>query len=73
MAKRTFQQVRKAILEALSDGKERSYGYLERKVNTNWSTVRNHCNDLQLLSMVLFSKEGKVKITKAGLKFLRKI
>jgi len=72
MSKRTHQEVRKAILEALSDGKEHSYGYLERKADTNWETVRNHCGDLKLFKAVSIL-DDKVKITKNGLALLKKI
>jgi len=72
MTKRTVQQVRKAILKALNDGETYSYGYLERKVNTNWQTVRNHCNDLLLFKAVLINND-KVKITKVGREILKKI
>ena len=65
MAKRTVQEVRKAILEVLKDGQEHSYGNLERKVDTNWETIRNHCNDLMLFKAVTISEKG-VKITKEG-------
>jgi len=71
--KRTYKEVKKAILKALSDGKWHSYGYLERKANTNWQTVRNHCEDLELFNVVEISKEGRVKITKIGLSVLKKI
>ncbi len=73
MAKRTSKQVRKAILKVLSDGKEHTYGDLERKANTNWQTVRNHCDDLKLFNAVIITKENKIKITKQGLKLLKKI
>ena len=72
MAKRTIQEVRKAILEALKDGKEHSYGDLERKVNTNWQTVRNHCSDLMLFKAVIISEKG-VKITKEGRELLKNL
>lgn len=72
MSKRTHQQVRKAILKALMDGKEHSYGYLERKVNTNWQTIRNHCDDLQLFGAVTISDKG-VKITKYGRELLQRL
>lgn len=72
MSKRTVQQVRKAILEALKDGKEHSYGDLERKANTNWKTVRNHCNDLMLFKAVTISEKG-VKITKEGRELLKNL
>lgn len=71
MAKRTYQQIRKAILEALSDGQEHSYGFLERKVNTNWETVRMQCQDLEIFKAVSISKD-RVKITKFGSEILCK-
>lgn len=71
MPKRTVQEVRKAILKALKDGQEHSYGNLERKANTNWQTVRNHCNDLMLFKAVSISKDNKVKITKEGRELLK--
>ena len=72
MSKRTVQQVRKAILEALKDGRGHAYGDLERKANTNWKTVRNHCNDLMLFKAVTISEKG-VKITKEGREFLKNL
>ncbi len=66
MVKRTHEAIRKALLEALSDGKEHSYGDLERKVNTNWKTVRDHCRNLDLFGAVSLSKAGKVRLTKDG-------
>lgn len=70
MPKRTVQQIRKDILKALNDGKEHSYGDLERKVNTNWQTIRNHCKDLMLFKAVTIS-DNKVKITKEGREVLK--
>lgn len=69
MTKRTYPEVRQAILHALKDGKDHAYGNLERKTNTNWQTVRNHCKDLELFGLVLIDENG-VKITKKGLDFL---
>lgn len=73
MAKRTARETRKAILKALSDGKEHAYGDIERKANTNWESVRNHCDELLLFNAVTISKENKVKITKQGLELLKKL
>ena len=73
MSKRTAKQVRRDILRALSDGKEHAYGDLERKANTNWQTVRNHCEELKLFEAATISKENKVKITKKGLELLKKL
>jgi predicted transcriptional regulator len=72
MPKRTHAQIRQAILKALSNGKEHSYGELERIVDTNWQTVRNHCADLEMFKAVII-KEGKVKITEIGREALRKM
>ena len=72
MTKRKHDEVRKAILKALSDGETRSYGYLERKVNTNWKTIRDHCKDLEVFNAILIS-EGRVKITKEGREALKKL
>ena len=57
----------------LNDNKEHSFGDLERKVNTNWKTIRNHCEDLELFGAVAISKENKVKITKNGKDLLKKL
>ncbi|MCK4521511.1 MAG: hypothetical protein KAU20_02975 [Nanoarchaeota archaeon] len=71
MNKRTHQEVRKAILEILSDQKEHSYGDLERKANTNWITIRTHCKNLQFFKAVIIS-DDRVKITKQGLDLTKK-
>lgn len=71
--KRTRKEVMKAILKILSDGKEHSYGDLERRVNTNWNTIRDHCEELELFEAVIVSKSNKIKITERGLEILDKI
>jgi predicted transcriptional regulator len=72
MPKRTFQEMRKAILTALKDGKEHSYGDLERKADTNWKTVRLHCKDLLLFNAVAIS-EDRITITSEGRELLKKL
>ena len=62
--KNTHKEVREAILEVLSDGKEHAYGDLERKANTNWETIRNHCKDLLLFNAITISNEDRIKIKK---------
>ncbi len=71
--KRTHKEIRKVILEILSDGKEHSYGNLERTVNTNWITIREHIDDLLLFGMVDLSKDKKFKITLQGRELLKKL
>ncbi len=72
MAKRKSYEIRKCLLLLLADGKEHTYGDIERKVNTNWQTVRMHCNDLMLFDAVII-KENKIKITPAGIKLSKKL
>lgn len=71
--KRTSREIRKDILKTLSNGKEYSYGEIERKVDTNWQTVRNHCEEFKILGFVAISKENRIKITKEGIEFLKKL
>ncbi len=72
MAKRNVREVRMAVLKAISDSELHSFGELERKVNTNWKSIRNHCEDLEFFECATRSDEG-VKITKQGLHLLKKI
>lgn len=72
MSKRTVQEVRKTILMVLSDGREHAYGNIERKANTNWQTVRDHCKDLELFGAVVIAS-NKVKITKQGREILKRL
>jgi len=72
MSKRTFFEIRKEILKTIKDKKEYSYAELERKVNTNWKTVRLHCKDLQLVEAVTIYN-NKIKITDFGFTLLRKL
>ncbi|MFH1311500.1 MAG: hypothetical protein ABIH65_03790 [Nanoarchaeota archaeon] len=71
--KRTHKELRKVILKILSDGKLHAYGNLERKANTNWKTIRDHCWDLELFEAITITKDNKIKITKKGLELLDKL
>jgi predicted transcriptional regulator len=70
--KRTHKEVKHSILKVLSDGKDHAYGDIERKANTNWQTVRDHVEDLELVSAVTIS-DDRIKITKYGLELLKKL
>ncbi len=70
--KRTHKEIRKAILEILKDTKSNSYGSLERKVNTNWITIRDHVEDLILFGMAGF-EDGKIIITETGRELLERL
>jgi predicted transcriptional regulator len=71
--KRKHKEVMKAILKVLNDGKEHAYGSLERKVNTNWQTIIDHCEELELFGAVMITKDKKIKITSKGSELLKKI
>ena len=70
--KRGHKEIRKAILKVLYDGKLYSYGALERSVNTNWITIREHCDDLLIFELAM-QEDNKIKITNKGREFLKKI
>jgi len=70
--KRTHKIILQAILKVLNDGKFHAYGELERKVNTNWRTIRDHCDDLELFEAVE-KRNSKIIITERGKKILNKL
>ncbi len=67
MSKRTFREIRNKVLKELKDVKKCSYGYLERKVNTNWQTIRDHIENLRFFGAVEISG-GKINITDFGIR-----
>lgn len=79
MALRDSLEIKKTILKTLKDGKSMSFAELERKVNTNWRSIRNHCKELKFFGCVsIVEKEihnklfYEVKITEYGIKLLKK-
>ena len=83
MPKITSKELRKAILEALKDGQAYSLSALEKKLGSNWHSVKSHIDDLFLFGAVIkkeFEKHDKngrqyieATITKEGLALLRKL
>jgi predicted transcriptional regulator len=83
MSGRTSLELKKEILLILKDGKPHSYAELEKKVNSNWQTIRTHCKELQIFKCVKValkqhhSKNNKpyfeVSITKEGNEILKRI
>lgn len=71
MVKRTNREIRNAIFNVLSDNREHSFGDLERKVNTNWKTVRDHIEYMELFGAVEMVGT-RVKITEFGVKVFEK-
>ncbi len=60
MVKRTFKEIRNEVLNELKKVKECSYGYLERKVNTNWQTIRDHIENLEFFGAVEVTKDNRI-------------
>jgi predicted transcriptional regulator len=52
MHARNSLELKKKILFILSDGKEHTFAELERKVNSNWQTIRSHCRELEIFRCV---------------------
>jgi hypothetical protein len=82
--KRTTDEIRKKILDVLSDNKIYSYSALEKKVNTSSQSIRINCSTMEKLNFVkintiLENESGsgrasyKVKITDEGLMWLEKL
>lgn len=71
--KRDHKEVRKAVLKVLNDGKPHSYGDLERTVNTNWRTIRDHVEDLVLFELAAVSEDNKVNINQKGRDFFKRL
>ncbi len=72
MVKRTNREIRKSIFNILKDNKAHFYGDLERKVNTNWKTIRDHIEYMELFYAIKIN-DGKIKITDFGFKVLRRL
>jgi len=75
--------MKKEILSNLMNNKIMTYAQLEKKVNSNWKTIRAHCNELEVFDCI-DSKEMKshtknnkpyteVNITKKGIEILNKL
>ena len=56
--KRSPLEIKKAILKILKKENRVSFKQLERRVNTNYQTIVNNCNELEFL--------GKIKIGKTS-------
>jgi len=65
-AKRSSIQLKHDILKILSNNEEHSISFLERKVKSDWDTIKNHCDELEVLNSVEYIG-SKVKITEHGL------
>ena len=70
--RRTIFEIRLHLLRVLADGKEHSFGDLERSVNTFWLTIRDLCTDLEVFKCVTIDNH-RVKITKEGREVLKRL
>lgn len=51
VARKSGLDIKKKILELLKT-KEHSLKQLERKVNTNYNTIKSHCQELEYLKII---------------------
>ena len=82
MAKRQSYEIKKQILRVLKEGPLK-YSEIERKIDTNFNTIRNNCEELEdhdYISVKTIEKDpanGKpshpVSITSKGRDFLKKL
>ena len=70
--KRNSLEIKKKILFFLSKEKYLSYGNLERKVNTNWNTIRNYCYEFEIYGFIKKDING-ISITNSGKEILKKL
>lgn len=70
--KRTYEELRIAILSALDDDKTYSFWELERTVNTDWESIRKHARDLAAFRAVELV-HGRLRITSQGKDALRRL
>ncbi|KHO46079.1 MAG: hypothetical protein QS98_C0005G0026 [archaeon GW2011_AR3] len=54
--KRKPLEIKKQILKILKEEREISVKKLERKVNTNYQTILNNCEELEFFGLVKISK-----------------
>jgi predicted transcriptional regulator len=83
MSNRNPLQMKKQILSALMENKSMSYAQLEKKVNSNWQTIRSHCKELEVFNcidvkeMKSHTRNNKpyteINITKEGIVILKKL
>jgi len=62
MSNRRPLQIKKLILATIKDGKPHTFAELERRINTNWQTVRDHCRELDVFNCVRIEKRQSHKI-----------
>lgn len=65
LPKRAGIKIKHDILCVLANNKPRSISYLERKVKSDWNTIKKHCEELEAFEAVKF-EDSKVKITDKG-------
>ncbi len=63
MSRKSGLDVKKSILKALKE-QECSLRELETKVNTNYLTIRKHCEELEYFGIIKIEKHKKNKYIK---------
>jgi len=59
MSKRRTREIKRLILQLLHNEGDLTFAQLERKVNTNFVTVRSNCEELAAFGMVTITKKER--------------
>ena len=83
MSGRNALLLKKLILTVLEDGEPHTYSEIERKVGSNWQSIRNHCRELQIFKCITIERKQsharnnkpyfEITIKKDGLEALKKL
>lgn len=69
--KRYGLEIKHEILQVIAENPDCSYGTIEKKVNTDWLTVKRHCEELLFFETITIDK-NKIKITTRGKDLIKK-
>ena len=69
--KRYSLELKKEILGVIAENPNISYGAIEKKVNTDWLTVKRHCEELKFFESITIDN-NKMSITPLGRNLLHK-
>ena len=70
--KRSNLEMKFYILDTIVDGELYSISFIERKLQSSWSSIKEHCKELEIFGAVT-SEDSKIRITKKGITFFEEI
>ncbi len=83
MGLRTSKKLKEEIILTVYKNTVVTYAKLEKKINTNWQTIRSHCKELELLGIVKLTEKRyhelnnrpytEISLTKQGIEIFKKL